>query len=440
MQPESSIDSSEIREELNRIISFPSFRSSKILTNFLKFIVTETLEGNEQMIKEYVIGTQVLKKNEDFDPKLDGIVRIHAHRLRKLLDEYYASRGADNPIRVFLPKGKYIPEFGSNIPDEKTSAKNDQSAEAISGVKPKIAVIPLTKFNKGEKIEVVCTSFCRDLGIELSKFNELNIISNYSVLAAQSKLDGMGELVSQLNPDFLVVATCIEELNEYRSIIELHSVRKNKLLWADTYLLGTVGSKQKVFDYQNVIQSVLSHICGFFGVIYQDLLSGQVKPQTYESLYAVYWHNQYHRHFSVKAYDETMRAIEEGLKVDPENSLLYSIKAQLLLDRRTMNVHFDVDPLNEGYDLALQSISLDQKNQHAWQILAWAFVMKHDAGKGTESLEKCLSINPNNNTYLGSLGFAYVCMGEYEKGLTLLKDAVRTPYYFWVANAGLSLY
>lgn len=45
----------------------------------------ETLNGNEQSLKEYIIGVNVLKKDPDFNPQIDSIVRIHAGRLRKYL-------------------------------------------------------------------------------------------------------------------------------------------------------------------------------------------------------------------------------------------------------------------------------------------------------------------------------------------------------------------
>jgi len=83
-----AIKPSEVREQVSRIARSELFRSSKILLNFLKYIVKETLDGKEQKLKEYVFAVEVLRKNEDFNPQLDAIVRIHARRLRKLLEEY----------------------------------------------------------------------------------------------------------------------------------------------------------------------------------------------------------------------------------------------------------------------------------------------------------------------------------------------------------------
>ena len=69
---------SKINEQVLRILKTPEFRSSRVLSDFLKYIVKVTLEGNEQSLKEYVIATEVLKKSEDFNPQLDAVVRINA--------------------------------------------------------------------------------------------------------------------------------------------------------------------------------------------------------------------------------------------------------------------------------------------------------------------------------------------------------------------------
>ena len=78
----------EILEEMNRILCSDGFARSSVLSNFLKFIVEETLKGNTDGLKEYTIAVNALGKSEDFNPQIDAIIRIHAGRLRRLLNEY----------------------------------------------------------------------------------------------------------------------------------------------------------------------------------------------------------------------------------------------------------------------------------------------------------------------------------------------------------------
>ena len=61
--------------------------------------------------REYVIGTEVLKKPDSYDPRSDSLVRVLASRLRVKLKEYYSDGGSEDPLVIEFPKGKYIPRF-----------------------------------------------------------------------------------------------------------------------------------------------------------------------------------------------------------------------------------------------------------------------------------------------------------------------------------------
>ena len=63
------------------------------------------------MLKEYVIGTEVLKKPDSYDPRSDSLVRVLASRLRVKLKEYYSDGGSEDPLVIEFPKGKYVPKF-----------------------------------------------------------------------------------------------------------------------------------------------------------------------------------------------------------------------------------------------------------------------------------------------------------------------------------------
>ena len=100
-----------VREQLNRILSHPEFHATPQQRDFLRFVVTETLEGREHQIKGYTVATQVLGRKPDFDPKSDPAVSIQANRLRNALERYFLVAGGEDPIRIEIPKGTYVPVF-----------------------------------------------------------------------------------------------------------------------------------------------------------------------------------------------------------------------------------------------------------------------------------------------------------------------------------------
>ena len=104
-------EEAQIQEALERILAAPQFSASSRLSRFLRFAVTETLAGRASSVKEYVVGVSVYDRGPDFDPKADPIVRVDAIKLRAKLTEFYAGPGAEEEIRISIPKGGYSASF-----------------------------------------------------------------------------------------------------------------------------------------------------------------------------------------------------------------------------------------------------------------------------------------------------------------------------------------
>jgi hypothetical protein len=104
-------DPADVRAALAHLLASPSFGKSAQLSNFLRFVVEETLAGRGSRIKAYTIATAALGRDEAFDPQTDPIVRVEAARLRRALRSYYANGGADDAIMIELPTGTYAPVF-----------------------------------------------------------------------------------------------------------------------------------------------------------------------------------------------------------------------------------------------------------------------------------------------------------------------------------------
>jgi tetratricopeptide (TPR) repeat protein len=102
-----------VRDQLARILGSQTFQHSDQLKRFLTFVVQEALAGRQGAVKEYVIGVQVFRKEETFDPRTDPTVRVQARRLRAKLTRYYREEGAGDGLIVDLPKGGYTPVFRS---------------------------------------------------------------------------------------------------------------------------------------------------------------------------------------------------------------------------------------------------------------------------------------------------------------------------------------
>src|SRR5438874_12328879 len=98
-------------EQLERILDSAQLAASPSLSRFLRYIVEETVAGRGGNIRESVLGVHVFDRGEDFNPRMDPIVRVQARNLRVRLARYYEGPGRDDKIRIELPKGTYVPIF-----------------------------------------------------------------------------------------------------------------------------------------------------------------------------------------------------------------------------------------------------------------------------------------------------------------------------------------
>jgi adenylate cyclase len=103
--PEANITAAEVMVQLERIVHNQQFERAGRSKAILSFVVTEMLAGRSDRIKAYTIATLVLDRDADFDPQVNPIVRMEAGQLRRRLDRYYATDGAEDDLVIAVPKG-----------------------------------------------------------------------------------------------------------------------------------------------------------------------------------------------------------------------------------------------------------------------------------------------------------------------------------------------
>jgi hypothetical protein len=99
------------RALVGRVIGSSVFAKSERLSTFLSLVCDLTLSGRANEINEQKIGTMLFGRSSDYDSSIDGIVRTQASRLRQRLDLYFSGEGANEPVRIVLPRGTYVPLF-----------------------------------------------------------------------------------------------------------------------------------------------------------------------------------------------------------------------------------------------------------------------------------------------------------------------------------------
>lgn len=98
-----------------RVLHSAIFEKSPRLRSFLEFICELELTGRHSEINEQQVGIQVFGRPAGYNPGEDSIVRSQARFLRQRLEKFFRTDGRDEPIRIVIPKGSYVPVFEPNI-------------------------------------------------------------------------------------------------------------------------------------------------------------------------------------------------------------------------------------------------------------------------------------------------------------------------------------
>lgn len=99
------------RLEIERVAASREFSRAPQLQRLLRWLCDRKLAGDTASLTEHAIGTGPLGRKDDFDPRIDTIVRKEMGRLRAKLDDFYKKNGQAGPLRIVLEKGSYEPAF-----------------------------------------------------------------------------------------------------------------------------------------------------------------------------------------------------------------------------------------------------------------------------------------------------------------------------------------
>ena len=161
--PSSELEKAAVQQQLEKLLATSLFNSSKRYPSFLKYVVTHSLAGQTDQLKERILGVEIFGRSADYDTNTDPIVRVTAAEIRKRIELYYQDPKHSQEIRLYLPAGSYAPQYSwpgrpsglsagaTNALIRRDDATSILPAEAVSGTgrsvladgKPAVALLLL---------------------------------------------------------------------------------------------------------------------------------------------------------------------------------------------------------------------------------------------------------------------------------------------------------
>jgi TolB-like protein len=246
-----------IREQLARLLRSPIFVRSERLGRFLRFIVEHVIGGNQNCLKEYVIGSEVYDRKPPYHPSQDSIVRTEARRLRGKLMEYYETEGKDDPVYVYLRPGSYIPVF--KYKEAPVSVQSDaDSNDPFSLLKTSaiaIAILPFHDISGSLLSSMYARGLPDELAYALMQTEGCKIISPASMAHFSAQEHDVAAAMSKVGAQIAFEGSVREEGNHIRVTARIVDAAGFQL-WAKRF--DAEGGSESFFTIEEQIASALS--------------------------------------------------------------------------------------------------------------------------------------------------------------------------------------
>jgi len=424
-----------IRSQLNRIIGHAEFHATDKMQDFLRFVVEETLAGRSQHIKGFTIATEVYGRDADFDAAHDPVVRIQAGRLRRAMERYYLVAGGQDPIRIEIPKGTYVPVFSegpcsARLPNRMGAMPKTQRPAASW---PSLLVLPFENLTGKPELAYLGAGLATELCVELGHRDDLRVM-----------LHRVGPLDARENnrrPDFMVSGSVRFDGSAIKIVVQLTDGVTGEQFWVDS-LKSQLDAGGLISFQEKVANKIAAQIAGEFGVITrttsQQLGSRLTDLTTYEAILKGY---AYHQSTSPAAYVQAFEALQQVRAREPECGLVCTMLALLYMDNIALEF-FELDrtPLDEAVHLAREGALAMPDSQFSRLVLAWGHSLENRLDLALSEAEAALALRPESLLFMDAIGYLMLLLGEWERGEQLVRKAIdQNPYFAVYARYGLWL-
>lgn len=118
----------ERRALIERVAVSEQFSRSARLRDFLLYVGKQSLKKGYQEIHEHEIGAKVFGRPDSYDRSADNIVRVNATELRKRIESYFESTGANETLIFEIPRGGYRLVFRRRVAGQPANGAQAESA------------------------------------------------------------------------------------------------------------------------------------------------------------------------------------------------------------------------------------------------------------------------------------------------------------------------
>jgi TolB-like protein/tetratricopeptide (TPR) repeat protein len=430
--------------------------------------MAELLAGRADRIKGYSIAVEVFKRNEGFTQD-DPVVRIEAGRLRRILERYYLVAGQNDPIRIDIPKGGYVPAITWNVPvpDAHVVEAKEQEAKAtmrpprllpvlkrgwlviavglvvVAGSSltvarfsysppagrtapqgPTLVIAPFANLGAGPNAEIYSTGLTEELLTALPRFKEIKVFGRETSKSLPPEV-GTSQVRSVLGARFLVGGGVRVSGNLVRVTARLLDTETDEILWSQTYD-DDIRSRDQFAIQSDIANKVASAVAQPYGIMAQADASNPPPDDLGIQACTLSFYG-YRAELSADRHAQVRDCLESAVARYPTFSTAWAMLSMVYLDegRFKFNTRTGAPtPIERSLQAARRAVQQEPDNTRALQALMTALFFSNQVPEALSVGERALESNPNDTELLGEFGTRVAMSGQWQRGAMLLDRAL----------------
>ncbi len=466
-----------VREQLKKILDSGVLGGRARRGAFLRYVVEETLAGRGELLKGVSIAMSVFGRDETFDQQTDPIVRLEARRLRHDLDGYYATAGRDDPIRISIPKGGYLPRFEWQGSPELETAEPADAADGLPALGtrqsrlwlgaavcalvvlavaawrlpeligagpgattaeqdpllalpkgPSIAVLPFLNLSGDDDKQYLSDGITEQLTTELARFRDLWVLPLGTMQHFRDGLVDPRALRREFGVDYVLEGSVRTSGEDIRITSRLIDAKSARYVWVKTF--DEPFKPASIYEVEAAIaEEVAGNLAGKYGVLAQDdmAVSKRKPPDSLDAYDCVLRYYDYQITINPERHGQVRACLERAVALEPAYAEAWAVLANVYMQEKRFGVGGAAGPgaaAAKAKAAVKRAIELDPAEATGHMVLSNLLFTEGDLEGFRQAGEAALRLNPNNSDALAHYGLRLALSGDWDRGLALVNKAM----------------
>lgn len=288
--------------------------------------------------------------------------------------------------------------------------------------RPTLAVLPFTHNHQSDTIAWTADILGEDISIQLARIPGFIVVSRNSTAYYHGREISIGQVGRELGTDYIIEGS-IREAGQHLSVsVQLLETASDRFLWGNRTEIPI----DKLSEFQDdVIHNIVNLIIPELNRA--ELSTLKQRPPVDLGAWALY--RQGHailglKGWSEESFSEAANLLRQAIARDPELAFAHAYLSLILAIGHLIGLVNDEDCHEEAVTAAETAIALDNQDSDVLGYAGCAFADMGNYPRGMRMMRRALELNPSNAQAHAALGAALLQLGKKE-GVEIMRHGIR---------------